>query len=229
MSAKKKKIYIFTAILLAITLFAGIVGIYAKYRQDIRLRAELLDQTGGNNEYLEVDIGNGYPIYMIYNSSVSFAVDETYTVNADKSEALSKSDNTYVVKGKVGDKVTVKATMTAFGLTKTIGAVFAFVDSTSATTYSVTDEAGEYFIVLDIYVGTTPPADITIRYAAGLIPDNTNPLMQDWLTGTGVTEKTLTGLQADAHYALIFFDETDGDHTQAITALPNDNSINLGE
>lgn len=110
------------------------------------------------------------------------------------------------------DSVTVVATSVS-PYVKTLSATFrrAFTDN---ATYRVTD-FGVYSL-LEIFTGAET-SEITVNYGDNLSPDNTNPLMSDW---TGAERSgTLSGLTAQSHYSLIFFENAEDDYSVAESAI----------
>jgi len=77
--------------------------------------------------------------------------------------------------------------------------------------YSVTKHT--HHVELHIYTGSKTPGNITVQFGAGLIPDNTNEFMRDWVVPsedeTSGGSGTLTGLTVNSHYTLIFFGSRD--------------------
>ncbi len=116
-----------------------------------------------------------------------------------ESERIFTIDHTLLT---VGQKYTVEITSSA-PYEKTISYQIFVVADTVENFYTLKD-CGNW-VQLDLYIGTTPPSELTVQYGADLSPDNTHPLMRAWESSD--ENKTLTDfdLHPYTHYTLIFF------------------------
>lgn len=88
---------------------------------------------------------------------------------------------------------------------KTITSTFVVNDYSSESTYSITDKDG--WVEVEIKIGVVlPTSGITINYA-NLAPDNTNPLMVDWVSNSSNTISK-SKLETNSVIVLVFIKET---------------------
>lgn len=84
---------------------------------------------------------------------------------------------------------------------KTITHTFKTHSAVIDSKYTITNNVD--WIEVDLYIGTTCPSQIEITIPSGLLPDNTNPLMDDWYGTLGIILGS--EITANAHYNLVFF------------------------
>ena len=137
----------------------------------------------------------------------------TLTSGAERSQEHTISKSSF----EVGKKYTVTIESSA-PYKKTIEFAISVVEATAKTLYTVKDEGN--WVQLDLYVGSEPPASLTVKYGS-LAPDNTNELMREWKTAEG--QQMLSGLlDAYTHYTLIFFGDAEVTDVSERTEITND-------
>ncbi len=194
-------------------------GVYASYVGQWYGRQGITAQDFAfESDYLEDT--DPIPVYKVYDTEVSFQVlasdGADFHVTGSGGILTSNDDGTYTLTG-TGD-ITVTAVCDS-PYSKTLHAKFSF-QSAQGGYYALTDETG--YVVLDIYTGDRKYSG-TVSYGADLAPDNTNPLMKDWIDKDS---GGLTDLEANAHYELIFFKKTDRACTEE-SGKPLDSTIVL--
>lgn len=163
-----------------------------------------------SNEYLSAKNSTDikYSITVIKTSDSSVVSNNVYEIKKDETSkphtisGLNDVGETYEIVIQSTDPI--KKTITHYVKIEALDPI--------TSSYKVTDE-GTYIIV-DIYIGTDLTGILTVNYSETLIADNLNPLMEGWITTTGIIN-----LVSNSHYELVFFKTNADVFTKAETKL----------
>lgn len=209
---KKIIIYLFVVIF-SLTIFLT-SNMLAKYAKDIDINTII--KPSDFHFYTSYEDEETYDIY---DNKITIDVTNTYLSEATKedinyiikvNEVIEVNDG--LLKGSVSstnthiidleyDKTYEVVIQSVNPFKKTITHIFKTHSSTVDSKYTLKD-MGDW-IEVDLYIGTTCPSKINVVFPSGLLPDNTNPLMNDWYSTSGVINGS--EMTKNAHYNLIFF------------------------
>ena len=145
---------------------------------------------------------------IVYNVTVTEAEGETAGIQIDSPTGTLASntpqDSTVTVSGlKAGKTYTITAA-TENIYKETLSATFEIQDLNQTVQYRV--DPGTAYIKVTVWTEDYE-GDVKLTYPAGLIPDNTDPMMRDWKTITSGTKTETFSMEKNSSYVFRFFRE----------------------
>lgn len=136
-------------------------------------------------------------------------VGETHNFNLTKNVKTKLEIEMAVLSLIPGEEYTMEVKTTS-PYSKTITSTFIVNDYSSISSYSIVDNGG--WVEVEIKIGAVlPTSGITINYSE-LAPDNTNPLMSDWVSNSSNVISN-SELETNSVITLIFIKETSKTYT----------------